>query len=841
KTANLFVYRRPFAKADWIEKFSKQIEAAISSCSEIYLMGDFNINIDEGKITNSNWKAVIELGDLKQVIKEPTRVTAHSEKLIDHVYASALSNVAESFVPCIAISDHYPVCFTRKVSKNQIKRGHHKTIQYRCYKTFDEQRFLENLSEVLNNINFSQNNTDLNFSIWLSSFQSVLDKHAPIRRKRVKHETQPEWYNEDIKLASKSRDFYHKHKNWNEYKFWRNKTNKLILASKKELFTKAIKENKDTSYLWRHVKKHSGQSSYNDIPDELTVDGDTINSPNSIINRLNSYFANISERLKIHDASHEYDFQKLQNYINNLIPSHVFFKIPTVNISELINTIKSLNVSKATGLDGLSPKILKLSASVIAPSLLEIINSSIAEGCFPDSLKVSKLKPIHKGGPQHDPSNYRPISILPVLSKLVEKHVTKHIFAFLNKYNVLHKAQSGFRKYHSCQTAMINLIDKWLKSIDNGESIGAIFFDLRKAFDVVDHDLLLKKLVYYKFNDLSQNWMKSYLTNRKQCIVAKNVNSEFQTVKSGVPQGSVLGPVLFLLFINDMPLFTNGTEVDIYADDTTMHSANKHLNTVAVQLQSGTSGFHLWCKANKMHVHIQKTAYMTLSSRQNVSHEESIEIYIDNEIIQTVEQQKLLGIIIDRTLCWDKQIDAVCSNVTRRITLLKHLSKYVDKESMNQYYNSYILPILDYGCLIWGRCSNFNTLRILKLQKRAARIILKADIFTPSRLMFKELNWLTFPNRVQYHTCNMVYKALMGLAPEYLCEMFIKVSDTHNRSLRSVKNELLRIPCSRTKIYENSFIISAAKIWNEIPFNIRHSKNIDVFKKDLKTYLHDSQ
>lgn len=228
---------------------------------------------------------------------------------------------------------------------------------------------------------------------------------------------------------------------------------------------------------------------------------------------------------------------------------------------------------------------------------------------------------------------------------------------------------------------------------------------------------------------------------------------------------------------------------------------------------------------------------MSLGSRQKIRQLDPIDIYLDNELIQTVQSQKLLGVIIDQNLSWDKQIDAVCLNVTRRITLLKMLSKYIDTANMTTYYNSYILPILDYGCMIWGRCSKGNLLRLVKLQKRAARIILNSDLMTPSETMFKRLKWLSFPKRVEYHTCIMTFKALNGLAPEYIKEIFIQTSDVHTRNLRSVFNEELRIPKSRSNFYENSFAVTAAKHWNKLPTDIRNVKTINQFKVTLKSYL----
>ena len=236
-------------------------------------MRDFNVDFYNGALNNTTWKHVIELNDLNQIINQPTRVTAHSEKIIDHIYASHSSNVAETFVPCIAVSDHYPVCFTRTVSKNQLKRGIHKTIQYRCYKNFNEEQFLNNLSETLNNIRFEHGNSDSNFSLWVSSFVSVLDEHVPVKTKRVRHDIQPEWLNEDIKDAIKNRNIHHKHKNWDQYKFWRKKSITLIRQAETDFFSNAIEENRDRSYLWKHVKKLGNQFECSNLPDELIIDG----------------------------------------------------------------------------------------------------------------------------------------------------------------------------------------------------------------------------------------------------------------------------------------------------------------------------------------------------------------------------------------------------------------------------------------------------------------------------------------------------------------------------------------------------------------------------------------
>ena len=230
------LYRPPSSNTDWYDKFSGQIEKSLSICDEIYIMGDLNFDYKNGNFSCQKWKHVIELNDLHQVINKPTRITAHSETAIDHVYVTTPENIADIFVPSIAVSNHFPTCFIRTTAKNTIKRHNHKCIQYRPYSNFNEDIFLEELSENMLSPQVSQTDPNLNFETWTGEFLKVFSKHAPLKSKRVKRETQPEWLNDDIKYARKNRDKYHKMKDWKQYKHWRNKTSSLIRSSKMIFF-----------------------------------------------------------------------------------------------------------------------------------------------------------------------------------------------------------------------------------------------------------------------------------------------------------------------------------------------------------------------------------------------------------------------------------------------------------------------------------------------------------------------------------------------------------------------------------------------------------------------------
>ena len=448
-----------------------------------------------------------------------------------------------------------------------------------------------------------------------------------------------------------------------------------------------------------------------------------------------------------------------------------------------------MNVKKGAGLDGLHPRFLVIAADLISPSLTYIFNLSLRTKIVPSSWKIAKVTPLFKKGSLNDPNNYRPISILPSLAKIFERHIHSHFMAYLNNSNLLCKEQSGFRSFHSCQTALTSLVDEWASAIDKDKLVGILLIDFRKAFDLVNHNILIEKLKLYKCSDATVSLFKSYLSDRLQFTIFNGQMSESASLSVGVPQGSILGPLLFLLYINDLHLISKDS-CHMFADDSTFYTSATTVDAIESNLESNLSEISNWCKANQMSLHLGKTKTMLLTTRQKRSHlhQNKLNITFLDNIIECVSTHKLLGVTLDENLTWKNHCNDTCNKIRKKLFLLRKLKTILPYPARLQFFNSFILPHFDYCSNIWSSSQRDCIDSLTVLQKRAMRLILDVPFDTPSADMFKALNWMSFEYRCFYNTSILVFKCLNNLSPSYLD--FFKIN-SNNRTRSSTRSDLL--------------------------------------------------
>ena len=834
------IYRPPDSGIDWNEAFEDCIENVLKEEKEIYLLGDVNRDLLNRQIKTS-WSEYMEPFGLDQLVSEATRVTSTSKTLIDHIYSNCPENVTSIDVPKIGLSDHFPIFFTRKMHV-QPKKGKHYTISYRSFKDFDETKFSNDLTDVPWDIIRIFDDTNDILNAWSDLFLEVVDANVPIKQHRVKRKNQPEWITSDLMDAMKTRDRHKSLGNENEYKHWRNKVTTMIRQSKQEKYQTYIESNKDKPgsiyKLFQEVGAGKGKQKQSEIS-SINCNGNIgIESPSEISNALNDFFVNVASNLKepIPLSTHD----KLEDFCKSKNSENTAFTIPNIEKDKVLKYLLNVNIKKATGTDNIGARILKLAAPYIADDITFICNKSISSSCFPDKWKEAKVSPLHKSGLLEDINNYRPISILPVLSKVLERHVSDSLTAYLNDNELLHRTQSGFRTNHSCETALNFMTDSWLNAIDQGEMIGVVLVDFKKAFDLVDHNILLTKLKLYGIKNETLLWFKSYLSQRQQQVSINNTRSGFKPISCGVPQGSILGPLLFLLFINDLPLFTSNVLTDMYADDTTLYFIHRSLEAIERNLQIALNELNIWCKNNGMVLNTAKTKVMLITTKQkrNGLVNDKIELNCNNDQIQTITSSKILGVFVDNNLCWSEHVKHITKKIASNVWLLSKIKTYLSLEHRVQFYKTYIQPHIDFCNIIWGNASENNKLKVFRMQKRAVRVILDYDVEDTTEAM-KSLNILSFCDRLILRKAKFMFKVYHNMTPTYINENFNLRSNLNTSvNLRSMNVGCFIPPKPHTECFKQSMRYSGCLIWNGLPDDVKSSDTQETFhRRCLKSLI----
>ena len=468
----------------------------------------------------------------------------------------------------------------------------------------------------------------------------------------------------------------------------------------------------------------------------------------------------------------------------NILSSFSFNTITSDFTTKIINKLKS---KSSSGHDGLSSIQLKYISSEIITILTRIINQSLCTGIFPNSLKIAKISPIFKKGDPHITDNYRPISLLPVISKVIEKVVFLQVYNYFVENKLLYDSQYGFRKLHSTEYAALEFTDQIIINLDQGKLPLAIFLDLSKAFDTIDHSILIHKLHYYGIQGTALNWFKSYLYNRKQYVQFNNCNSSHSAITTGVPQGSILGPLLFIIYMNDISEVTNKFHFTLYADDTSLiepictfttdlKNYTEASNTINQELKLITD----WLCLNKLSLNAKKTKTMIFHHRQRNISEIKLNLSINDTPIEQVNEFNFLGLMFDECMTWKSHTQKICSKIAVVNGTLNRLKRFISCDILKTIYNALIQPHLNYGILLWGK----NTKRINKLQKWSVRAITCSKYNAHTDPLFIKLKLLKIQDIYKLNILKFYFKYKKESLPNYFHGMFDMVYPTHHYSTR---------------------------------------------------------
>ncbi len=818
------------------------VDHASHEFDDIIFLGDMNArnaifwNQDrtntEGRILYNTFNAL----GFEEMVHEPTRIVGETRSCIDLMFSNNpfIFSEISTHDKIVDICDHHPIHATLKYTLKKPK----------CYKRYvwdfkrgDYDKFRQLLlganwkdCYVINNVN----NTALN---WLDLFISCAEQCIPHYEATIRPRDKS-FMNSHIRTLMRKRDrFRQKYKQSNDerdgqkFRHYRNlvvsEIRKEKQSSEDKRSQKINDHNLNDKSWWSHLHEELGNSK-SSAQGPLMHNGKIVTDGTEKANLLNDFFVDQSlldtsnAQLPAIDPVSQYTMPQL-----------------VTQPEDIYAILSKLDPNKATGPDGVGNRLLKEAAISIAEPLSHLFNFCLSLGHFPESWKLAHVIPIFK---KNDPllcTNYRPISLLPCISKVFEKALFNHIFTFLKENKLIDKRQSGFIPGDSTINQLIAICNNLYKCTDIGNEMIGVFLDLTKAFDKVWHDGLLYKLQKIGVGGKIFDLLKSYLSNRKQLVTLPGCQSNVKQLHAGVPQGSVLGPLLFLIYINDII-----REVEcgsfLFADDTSLFQEIVKGNIIdtTAKINNNLSKISKWAKDWLVQINPSKTVVVLFSRKRSPT--KLLPIYLGDQLLKSVQSHKHLGLIFSSDLTWTNHIDSLVSKANRRLGMAKRFKYKWSRKVLESCYFTFIRPILEYGCIIFDSCTQADAKKLESVQLEAARLCTGAKKCTSHEPLYSELGWMKLQERRYIAKLTKMYCIVNKLAPFYLYELIEEFKTLNNRSTRASNRGDFNIPRCKTVLYKNSFLIDALTLWNNTQIDVRHKPSLASLKRALQSKFEKS-
>ena len=828
------VYRHPCMEPTHFTDDYMQplLDTLTSENKKIFIAGDFNFDLLQTERNETfNFFESMMSSQFMPTITIPTKLNKKNDTIIDNIFINQIHPDTISGNLTIGISDHLPSFITiPRDNQNHLPKKHN--LYIRCRKNYNQREFILDFleidwDEVLEAYKGDAHLTARNF---VERFEALLDKHMPWRKitqKEFKKRIKP-WINDEIlemidkKYAAFKKYLHCKNEDrrktlHEEYKQLKNSVTEVTRRREKDYYDSYFTENKNNlQKIWKGIKEviNIKAKSFSQ-PNCIIENNQPVTEPRKIANAFNNYFTSIADNIL---KKRKYEGRKShRDYLRH--PNPHTLAIYECDRTEIENLISDLDPKKKSGPHSLPVDILHLLKQDISYPLTIVFNLSLTTGVHPDILKPAKATPIFKKGSKLETGNYRPISLLSNLNKLLEKLMYARVYKFLNEKNCFYELQFGFRTRHSTTHTLIEITERLRQALDNNMVACGIFIDLQKAFDTVNHSILLDKLEHYGIRGMGNNWFKTYLSNRTQTVVINGFESDTKIMKHGVPQGSVLGPLLFLIYINDLHTAIQHSHVYHFADDTNLLNINNSPRKIQKQMNRDLKCLYNWLLANKISLNCSKTELIFFHKPgADIKQLTSLKIKINGHRLIPTDNIKYLGIYMDSTLSGKHHCKVLTTKLKRANGMLSKIRHYVPLEELRSIYYAIFSSHMTYGCQVWGQGTNGNIKQIETLQNRALRIINFKGPGTDTSSLYAKNKILKLTDLIKLNNCLFIHDYLHDNLPSCFEDYYFKLNNLYPLTeTRNAKIGCLFVPVKNTTKYGlNSLTQQSIYTWNEI-------------------------